>query len=89
MPVDKFGRTDATNSTRVISGGITLSQANNAFLRRDGGNAATANISLDSHKLINVSDPTNNKDAANKEYVDNNSGADKFSKRRRYYDWRP
>lgn len=38
MPVDKFGRTDTTNTTRVISGGITLSQANNAFLRRDGGN---------------------------------------------------
>ena len=80
MPVDKFGRTDNTNSTRVISGGITLSQANNAFLRRDGGNAAAADINLDSHKLINIADPTNNKDAANKEYVDANSEYNKVSK---------
>lgn len=71
MPVDKFGRTDTTNPTRVISGGITLSQANNAFLRRDGDNAAVADINLDLNKLINVADPANNKDATNKEYVDN------------------
>ncbi|EDO33835.1 predicted protein [Nematostella vectensis] len=80
MPVDKFGRTDANSATRVVSGGITLSQATNTFLRRDGGNTATADISLDSHKLINVADPTNNKDVANKEYVDSNSGSNKVSK---------
>jgi hypothetical protein len=67
MPVDKFGRSDAN---RVISGGITLSQANNSFLRRDGTNTASADINLDSHKLINVAAPTNIKDAVNKEYAD-------------------
>ena len=36
MPVDVFGRTDANNSTRVISGGVTLSQVNNTFLRKEG-----------------------------------------------------
>jgi hypothetical protein len=70
MSVDKFGRTDANSSTRVVSGGITLSQANNVFFRRDGENAAAADINLDSHKLINIADPTNSKDAANKDYVD-------------------
>jgi hypothetical protein len=67
MTVDKFGRSDAN---RVTSGGITLSQANNSFLRRDGTNTASADINLDSHKLINVAAPTNIKDAVNKEYAD-------------------
>ena len=79
MPVNKFGRTDTTNTTRVVSGGITLNQANDVFLRRDGGNAAAADINLNSQKLINIADPTNNKDAAHKEYVDK-SGADKLMK---------
>jgi hypothetical protein len=61
MPVDKFGRSDASNSNRVISGGITLSQANNSFLRRDGTNTASADINLDSHKLINVAAPRTSK----------------------------
>ena len=77
MPVDKFGRTDGGGSyatNRIVSSGLTLSQATNTFLRRDGGNDATADISLNSHKLTNVADPINNKDVANKEYVDANTG---------------
>lgn len=69
MPVDKFGRTDAANSTRVISGGVTLSQVNNLFLRRDGENTATSDLNLDSHKLINVTDPTNDQDVVTKKYM--------------------
>ena len=81
MPVDVFGRTDfAKDSTRVISRGIDIQQANKVFLRRDGENAAESDINLDSHKLINVADPTDNKDAANKEYVDSNAGTNKVSK---------
>lgn len=70
MPVDKFGRTDVGNSQRVVSGGVTLSQVNNTFLRRDGENTATENIDMDSHKLVNLLDPDNNQDAATKNYVD-------------------
>ena len=51
-----------------------MSQANDTFLRRDGANTAESDIDLDSHKLINVADPTSDKDAANKEYVDANAG---------------
>ena len=50
------------------------------ILRRDGGNTVSGNINFNSHKLVNVATPTNNKDAANKEYVDANSGVDKVSK---------
>jgi hypothetical protein len=81
MTVDKFGRTDSTNSASsnyVVSGGITPSQANNTYLRRDGGNTATADINLDSHKLVGVADPTNNKDVTNKEYVDDKDALKSF-----------
>jgi len=70
MPVDKFGRTDTTNSTRVVSGGVTLSQIKNTFLQRDGVNAATGDINLDSHKLINVRNPDNAQDVVTKTYCD-------------------
>ena len=68
--VNIFGKTNAGSSQRVISGGVTLSQAINTFLRRDGKNAADANINMDSHNIINVLDPMNAQDAATKNYVD-------------------
>jgi len=71
MSVTIFGKTNAGSSQRVISGGVTLSQAINTFLRRDGKNAADANINMDSHNIINVLDPANAQDAATKHYVDN------------------
>jgi len=86
MPVDVFGRTDfASDSTHVISQGINTKQANDTFLRRDGGNVASSDIDLDSHKLVNVADPTNDKDAANKEYVDSNAGTNRVSKSHDYH----
>jgi hypothetical protein len=81
MPVDKFGRTDGGGSgvnnipapiQRVVSGGVTLSQVADTFLQRDGGNVATGNIDLDSHKIVNVGNPTDDQDAATKNYVDSN-----------------
>ena len=41
MPVDKFGHTDSGSMQRVVAGGVTLTQANNTFLRLDGTNALT------------------------------------------------
>jgi len=58
----------------VIFRGINMIQANELFLRRDGENNVVNDIDLDSHKLINVADPTDDKDAVNKEYVDTNAG---------------
>jgi hypothetical protein len=70
MSVNIFGKTNVGSSQRVISGGVTLSQAINTFLRRDGKNAAAENINMDSHNLINVLNPINAQDAATKSYVD-------------------
>jgi len=65
-----------------------MKQANDTFLRRDGGNAAESDIDLGSHKLINIADLTNDKDAANKEYVDSNAGTNKVSKSGGLHDWK-
>ena len=70
MPVDIFGHTDVKNSQRTVAGGVTLSQVNNTFMRRDGETAADGDLNLNDHKLINVKDPVNAQDAATRSYVD-------------------
>ena len=70
MPVDIFGHTDVKTSQRTVSGGVTLSQVNNTFLRRDGETAADGDINLNAHKLVNVKDPVDAQDAATRSYVD-------------------
>ena len=59
-----FGRTPIAGSQRLVSGGVTLTQATNAFVRRYGGNTSTSDINLDSHDLTNVLDPAIAQDAA-------------------------
>ena len=53
--------------TYVINTVSTLVNTNfNTTLRRDGTNSMTADLNLDDHKLINVKEPTNDKDGVNK-----------------------
>ena len=75
--MDIYGRTYTNDSKNVVStvGGITITQVNNSFLRRDGANTATDDLNLDSHKIINLSTPTNSNDAATKAYVDSKSSS--------------
>ena len=42
----------------------------NNLLRRDGTNSMTDDLNLDDHKLINVKEPTNDKDGVNKKYFE-------------------
>ena len=70
MSINIFGKTNAESSQRVISGGVTLSQAVNTFFRQDGKNAPAENINMDNHTPINVSDPAHAQDAATKNDVD-------------------
>jgi hypothetical protein len=68
MPVDKFGRTDekvVQHTPSVTSSiGLTMGQINNTFLRRDGGNAMTAeDFNLNKHRLNNLSEQTAADDA--------------------------
>ena len=75
MPVDKFGNEVRQRSTIIQSeGGIDLSFANNTYLRLDGENDVTGNLNMDLNKIENLGEPTNPRDATNKEYVDKTKG---------------
>ena len=57
--------------TYVINTVSTLvNTAFNTILRKDGSNSMTADLNLDDHKLINVKEPTNDKDGVNKKYFE-------------------
>lgn len=71
MPVDKFGHTDYGSTQKVISGGVTLSQANNLFLRRDGTIAATGDLDMGGNYIKGLSNtytPSEDNDLTNKTF---------------------
>lgn len=53
-------------NTQILDMAAALSNC----MTRDGQGKPTGNIDFDLHKLFNLSDPTNFRDAANKQYVD-------------------
>ena len=61
---------DATNKKYVddilLLNSVTMSN----YLKKDGSTPLTGNLNLNSNKITNLSTPTSNTDAANKEYVD-------------------
>lgn len=59
----KFLREDGTWAVPSYTNGTD-------YVRKDGTTSMTGNLNMDSHKIINITDPTNNQDAATKKYVD-------------------
>src|SRR6218665_3937521 len=55
MPVDKFGRTDFDSMQRIVSGGVTLSQANSTFLRRDGSSNMDGDLNMNGKSIRGLS----------------------------------
>src|SRR6218665_2088925 len=55
MPVDKFGRTDSDSTQRIASGGVTLSQANITFLRRDGSSSMDGDLNMNGKSIRGLS----------------------------------
>ena len=49
------------------------------YVARDGTSTMTNNLNMDNKKIINLRPPTSNTDAANKKYVDDNTGAPDLS----------
>ena len=74
MPVNKFGDSGGDGviftTTTSSSIGVTMSQINNVFLRRDGANNATGELNMSGHKVINIAAPNASGDATSKSYVD-------------------
>src|SRR5688572_9336869 len=73
MPVDKFGHTDSGSMQRVVAGGVTLTQVNNTFVRRDGTNAFVGNLDIGGNSIEGLSmtyTPTEDNHLTTKRYVD-------------------
>ena len=70
MSVDKFGRQSSGQSSSVEPG-ASERYANNNFIRRDGSNDVEGEVSMNNHKLVNLSEPTEAQDAATRGYVKN------------------
>ena len=70
MSVDKFGRQSSSQSS-AMAPGASLRYVNNNFIRRDGSNDIEGELSMNNHKLVNLSEPTEVQDAATRGYVKN------------------
>ena len=69
MSVDKFGR--HSSGQIYMEPGVSVRYVNNNFIRRDGSNEVEGDISMNNHKLVNLSEPTEAQDAATRGYVKN------------------
>ena len=58
--------------TNTNSSAISTIQGD--YFKKDGSILASGNFNLNSNKITNVTDPTDNQDAATKKYVDDNAG---------------
>ena len=70
MPVDKFGHTESSSVQRVVAGGVTLTQINNAFVRLDGTSVLTGNLNMGGNSIEGLSNPTEDNHITTKKYVD-------------------
>ena len=70
MSVDKFGRQSSSQSS-TMAPGASVRYVNNNFIRRDGSNDIEGELSMNNHKLVNLSEPTEVQDAATRGYVKN------------------
>ena len=67
MPVDKFGR---MSDTKTKNTGVSLTYINNNYVRSDGSTPLTGSLDMRFNKLVNLHKPTEQYDAATKDYVD-------------------
>ena len=69
--IDKFGRTELGRYfyDPSSSSGVT----GDLYIRTDGNSTITSDLDFNSHKIINLGEPTSAHDAATKNYVDTHS----------------
>ena len=67
MPVDKFGR---MSDTKTKDTGVSLSYINNNYVRSDGETPLRGSLDMRFNKVVNLHKPTEQYDAATKDYVD-------------------
>ena len=68
--IDKFGRTELG---RYFYDPFSSATTGDLYVRTDGNSTIVSDIDFNSHKIINLGDPTSAHDAATKNYVDTHS----------------
>ena len=70
LPQDPATKEYVDEAIKQIAGGDILVSKEGVFIKANGHYRATAPLDIDNHKMENLPDPVDEKDAANKKYID-------------------
>ena len=70
LPKDPATKEYVDEAIRGIAGGDVLVSKEGVFIKENGHYRATAPLDIDNQKMENIPDPVDDKDAANKKYID-------------------
>ena len=70
LPKDPATKEYVDEAIRGIAGGDVLVSKEGVFIKANGHYRATAPLDIDNHKMENLPDPVDDKDAVNKKYID-------------------
>ena len=70
LPKDPATKTYVDEAIKGLAGGDILVSKEGVFIKANGHYRATASLDIDNHKMENLPDPVDKKDAVNKKYID-------------------
>ena len=70
LPQDPATKEYVDEAIKQVAGGDLLVSKEGVFIKANGHYRATAPLDIDNHKMENLPDPVDDKDAVNKKYVD-------------------
>ena len=70
LPQDPATKEYVDEAIKQVAGGNILVSKEGVFIKANGHYRATASLDIDNHKMENLPDPVDDKDAVNKKYID-------------------
>ena len=70
LPQDPATKEYVDEAIKQVAGGDILVSKEGVFIKANGHYRATASLDIDNHKMENLPDPIDDKDAVNKKYID-------------------
>ena len=70
LPQDPATKEYVDEAIKQVAGGDILVSKEGVFIKENGHYRATAPLDIDNHKMENLPDPVDDKDAVNKKYID-------------------